>query len=338
MQRLVHLVLAISFVLMAISLPARADDLRNLRRGEPMPAYKLPTIDEGIVDGEALKGSVVVIVYLSAEQRSSELAAMDSANVLRELSAEPVKLVYVTADVVHKPYFQRFRQDRGLSAPLAFDADRSLYARLGLIVFPTTIVVNAEGKLAHVISLHRADYARMLDGYIRHVLGHLNDQELQEQLRPRNASDGSPKSLAASHRAVARFLREKGRLEDARTELVKAREQDPENPDILLELAELELKDGNIQAADALIAGVLASRPEHRWARQLKGISLFRQGDLDAAEAMLKESLVLNPDPELVHYYLGQIYERRGDHAKALEHYREALRKFLKEPAVEAPK
>ncbi len=46
---------------------------------------------------------------------------------------------------------------------------------------------------------------------------------------------------------------------------------------------------------------------------------------------MLLDALALNPDPTRVHYFLGLIYEHKGQPAKAAEHYREALKKCLHE-------
>jgi tetratricopeptide (TPR) repeat protein len=336
-RRLVSTTLVLAALLACLAPGAQADELRNLKTGEPMPAYKLAGIDGTAVDSEAFKDSVLVMVYLSAEQRSSELAAMDSRTVVGQFANEPVKLVYVTADVIQKAYFQRFREERALDAPLAFDADRGLYGKLGLIVFPTTVIVNKEGKLAHVISIHSPDYSHILDAYIRHTLGSINNEQLQERLKARASTEGSPKSMASAHRAAARLMREKGRLDAAREELTKAREQDPNNPEILLDLADLDLA-GNLDEADKLIQTVLEAHPEHRRAKQEKGIVLYRRNQLSEAETILLDALNLNPDPARVHYYLGRLYEQQGQTAKALEHYREALKRFVNEPEPAAPK
>lgn len=323
--------LAIGAIAACLALPAHADGLRNVKIGEAVPAYRLPTIEGVLADSEASKGSVVVLVYLSAEQASSEIAATESAATIKPLEADGVQLLHVTADVVHKPYFERFRQDRGIKTPLAFDAERTLYGSLGLIVFPTTIVIDREGKLAHVISARGLDYAHTLDCYVRHTLGQMTDAELASALKARPSTDSSPKSLASRHRSAARLLREKGLLDAARNELNKAREQDPGEVEILLDLADLELAADRLDVAESLISEVLAARPEHRRAKQLKGVLLYRRGDLGGAESVLLEALDLNPEPARVHYYLGRIYERLDQPEKALEHYREALRHFLNE-------
>ena len=51
---------------------------------------------------------------------------------------------------------------------------------------------------------------------------------------------------------------------------------------------------------------------------------------LEAEELFLK-LLVLNPDPARTHFYLGRIYEQKGDKDKALMHYREALTRYIED-------
>lgn len=329
MKRIFATFFAAAAVAAAVNFPAFGDDLRNVKRGEPAPAFKLPTIDGSVADNESLKGSVAVLVFLSAEQRRSELASVDSALVVQELKSPDVKLVQVTADLVQKPYFERFRKERGITVPLAFDADRDFYGKLGLIVFPTTIILNKEGKLVDVISLHTGEYKLTLDAYIRHALGMLTDDQLKKKLTARPSDEGSPKSLASAHRALARSFRDKGQIDAAKAELIKAKEQDPENREVLLDLADLSILTADFDGADALVKQVLDAQPDHRRAKQLKGVSLYKRGNLDAAEAALKDALDLNPAPEQVHYYLGRICEQKGQQQQAMEHYREALRRFM---------
>ena len=97
-------------------------------------------------------------------------------------------------------------------------------------------------------------------------------------------------------------------------------------------MADLEFTLGNPEKAETLVNQVLAQQPDHRRAKQLKGMALYYRGRFDEAERILTESLSLNPRPEYAHYYLGLIFDRRGDKAKAAEHYREALRHFIDEP------
>ncbi|MCB9847550.1 MAG: tetratricopeptide repeat protein [Phycisphaeraceae bacterium] len=309
--------------------PAAKDELRGVKSGEPVPAYKMPTIDGSVVDSQQLKGSVVVMVFLSAEQRRSELAAIESAEVVAAMGNDGVRLVHVTADVIHKDDFLKLRSEHGITNPLAFDSDRTLYGGLGLIVLPATIVVDREGDLAHVILLHRSGYMHELDAYIRNALGELSDEELKAQLAE-TASKGTPKSLASAHRSLARSMREKGLFDSAREELRKALEMEPGNHEAMLDLCEVDLAMDDLDASERLADQVLEAQPLHRRAQQLKGIIEYHRGRYDDAERILSEAIELNPNPERAHYYLGLICEQRGDKDQALAHYRAAIQGMLK--------
>lgn len=333
-------VLAAALISSSLTLAALADDLRNVKRGEPVPACKLAALDGTVIDGNAMKGSVVVYVCLSAEQKRSELAAAESQQVMSDFADQPVRLVHVTADVVQKAYFETLRKEKGISAALAFDADRVFYGQLGLIAFPTTIIVNKEGKLDNVISLHGSDYKTLLDAHIKHALGKISDKELDALLTAKPAEHSSPKSAASAHRSLARLMREKGELEQAKGELTKGLALDQENREIMLDLADLDVVTGDYDGADAMLEKVLQAQPDHRRAKQIKGTCLFKRGKLDDAQAVLEDALSLNPSPELCHYYLGQIFEQKGQKDQALQHYHEALKHFIHDtaPAEGEPK
>ncbi|HHN78230.1 MAG TPA: tetratricopeptide repeat protein [Phycisphaerales bacterium] len=307
------------------------DHIRNVKTGEPIPAFRLPTVEGKFIDNSKSKDKVLVLVYLSAEQKSSELAAAESSAVLKKFKDEPVQMVHVTADVAYKRYFDQLRQQNGIEVPLGLDASRRLYGQLGLIVFPTTIIADKTGKLTHVISTHGPEYPRVLEAYIRHTLGMIDEKGLKDQLDAGPTSIGSPKSLASRHRAAARLLRDKGLIEDARRELIKALAFDPENPNIRLDLADVDLSAGQNAEALEMAMAVLEKTPTHRLARQLAGIAKFKLGEIDEAKNFLTEALELNPQPARALYYLGRIEEMQGNTRVALLHYRESAERLLGE-------
>ena len=63
---------------LSLAAPCPADELRNLKPGDAVPGFSLATIAGTTLESSTLKGSVTIVVYLTAEQRASELAAADS--------------------------------------------------------------------------------------------------------------------------------------------------------------------------------------------------------------------------------------------------------------------
>jgi len=311
------------------------DELRTISRGEAVPEFILRGLDgKEIKSTEYNKGKVVVLTYLSAEQHSSELAAKDVSDLATRLANDDLRVILVTADVVHQSYFENLLSEMKITAPFGFDVSRDLYAKLGLIVMPTTIIIDKQGKLAHVIAIHRSDYAYDLEAHTLHTLGILNDKQLADRLAVHTYERGTPKSRATRHRAAANLLRKKGLAESAEAELKKALALDPENNDILLDMAEIELERGQLDNAKEIIDKSLKQNADNRRAQLLHGMFLFQTDQLDEAKTVLEKVLILNPDPARTHFYLGLIAERQEDYKSAVMHYREALLRVLDEPLL----
>ena len=307
------------------------DTLRNVKPGEPFPEFRLENAVGNPIDSDAYKGKVLVLVYIVAGQLSSERAIVDADQVVKNLAGRPIELLFVTAYADRKPYFEQFWNKKSIQAPLAFDANRKLYSDLGLVAFPTTAVVNQDGHLVHALSTRGNDYRHILDGFARHALGILDETALEEFLQIPEQPRTTPLDRASRHRAVARLLREKGLYAGAEKELGQALKADPENIDVLLDLADLQLRVNKVDDAKGNIDQVLKINARHRRANLLRGIVLFRQGHLDDAKVVLTQALVLNPDPARTHFYLGRIAEANGEKDTAIRHYRQALSRLLDE-------
>ncbi|MHC4419174.1 MAG: TlpA disulfide reductase family protein [Planctomycetota bacterium] len=311
--------------------PVRADELRNAKLGDRIPDLQLPTISGGRISRADLEGKVVILVFLSAKQRSSESAAASASAVYRDLQRDDLALLFVTADTAHTAYFREHRDQTNQHEPLGLDFERALYGHLGLIVLPTTIVIDKEWKLARVISSYKSDYEHVLTTYAQHTLGLLDDDQLNRQLEAEAFRRDRPSDKIARHRAAARILWRSGMLADVENELRAALDIDPRHADTRLDLAALCLARGQVAEAGEIVDDVLTANPRHRRGKLMNGVVLYRADKLDEAEAALREALVLNPDPAQTHYYLGLVYEKKGDTARALEHYRQSLVRLMED-------
>lgn len=322
-------------LMMLLALPltaaASADELRNVQIGDEAPPFSMPTLDGSTIGSDDLKGKTIILVFLSAQQRSSENAAASAHAVFGDLHHDDLALVFVTADTAHTAYFRAERDRANVHEPLGLDFERKLYGSLGLIVLPTTIIIDRDGKLAHVISAYKSDYEHVLAVHARHTLGLIDDAQAERQLERDRFQRDRPDDRIARHRAAARLLRGNSLMLDAENELKAALEIDGAHADAQLDLASLYLDTDRIADAERIVTGVLAEQPSNRRAKLMRGVVLYHAGRLDEAEEVLKNALMLNPDPAQTHYYLGLICEKRGDASKAAQHYRQALTRLLED-------
>jgi peroxiredoxin len=329
---LIRFILAAS-VALAVTVQAAADHLRNLRVGDAVPAFELTTLDGTNTSSEALRGKAYVMVYLASEQAASE-KALGAAHAIvagfEELHGDQLAMIAVTAHTAHAAYFRDLLEQGSITAPFALDFDRKLYGDLGLIVLPTTIVVDSNGILRHVISGCMSDYEQVLRAEVEHTLGLIDDKQLEQRIGKRQFPRDRPSDKIARHRAAANVLKSNGMFVDAEKEIEAALQIDPGHIGALLDLAALHLTTDRLDDAEDIVTVILKNDPNQHRAKLLYGVLLYERDRYPEAERVLKEALLLNPDPAYAHYYLGLIYEKEGKADQAMEHYRKALVALLK--------
>ena len=309
----------------------RADHLRNVELGQPLPPFRTEGLDGKKVGSKDVEGKVLVLVYLSAKQRQSEEAMASVHRVVGRIGHKDLKLVYMSAHVEEARYFRQLRDRLMAHEPFALDPGRRYYGQLGLIAFPTTVVTTPDGELLHVFASWTRNYEHHLDVYCRHALGEYDEAEMTRRLTAKPVVKNEARAKAERHRSMADILRKKGMTKGAIQELERAISADPTFHDAVVDLAEMLVARKKLDEAEKHINDLIAKQPRFHRAKLTLGLIQLRRGRLDQAEKTLTEALLLNPDPIRAHYYLGQLYEKKEEHKKAMEHYRDALKRCLNE-------
>jgi len=105
----------------------------------------------------------------------------------------------------------------------------------------------------------------------------------------------------------AASLDQQNRLDEAIELLKEGIDTDPEFAQTYIKLGYLQLKKNDYSAA----------------------LGLFEQaGDFKRAEVILRDALVLNPNPVRTHYELGVVYQKLGDSIKAIAEYKAGMKRF----------
>lgn len=104
-------------------------------------------------------------------------------------------------------------------------------------------------------------------------------------------------------------------------------ETQPDSAQAHTRLANLLLASGAFQEAMRHFDQALVIKPNAFEAKTGRGIVLVKMGKLQEAEQVLQGALLLNPNPVRVHYELGRLYQKLGDHDKSLVQFKEGIRK-----------
>jgi tetratricopeptide (TPR) repeat protein len=308
-------------VVAALALPAPALGFRNIPVDSAVPALTLAAAGRRVEVPPP--GRATVVLFWRPGQAFSEEALADLAALSPALVAKGVAVVAL-AEAGSKG-------GRVPPPPIEATTDQNRQASdaFGVIVFPSTAVIDARGVLRAYVPSRNSNYRRLVEAYTLRALGEISDAEVTVRLVSVGEVHGrdAEAALAAYKRGTA--LASERRHEEAARELARALALQPDLIEAHLGLGYARLD--THEAAQALreFEFVLAKHPTSPGARVGVGIARIRLGHVDEGIRLLEEAVVLNPEPVRGHYELGRAYEARGDAARAVHHYRWAFLKLF---------
>ena len=302
--------------------PARA--LRNVKVGDQVPAFSVTDLDGNTITKEAYQEKTLLLVFVRPDQEKSLAALKTAERMFKEYGDSNLAALAVLAKPQAADQFKQIAAENKFTYPLAVDPERKMYGDFGLLVAPTTLLIDKSGVLRYEAAHIPPNHEERLRIHVQEVLGKINAEQRDAMLA--RMTEGKPAEMDASNRrlGLARTLMDRRRFDQAVPILVKLRaEQDSPEAAALLGTAYLAL-DKVDEAAKCLdpLADLKPALPEVKLA--LARLEVRRQAP-DKAEAHLREALEAAPDDGPILFELGRLYEQRGETGQALECYRKAL-------------
>lgn len=115
-------------------------------------------------------------------------------------------------------------------------------------------------------------------------------------------------------------------LEDALTALEKAASLKPDYDPFVYVLASAHVAKGDLPKAASLLSGLLRKHPQDSVLNYAIGAVYYLQGDYSDAESSFKQSLKTQPDQVAASYYLALTYDSIGQDDQAVAVFRELLK------------
>ena len=302
----------------------------SIQAGEAAPDFTLSSTDGNTVSLSEYRDEVVALIYWRTGQKRSLLAVKDGNDVLKEFKKKNIKVLSIIADSDNKDDAEKIFSENGIEYPLLVDYDRTFYSTYGIRVYPTTIIINKDGKVSYTIPSHPLTYKKLLKGYIRKALGEIDEAGLKEALlTKREKHDKSELEALRLYNLALKFT-QSGMHDLAIDTVLKSIAAKPEltKPHILLGFLYLETKEDD-QAMDAFNKA-LELDPDSRDAKTGLGGALILKGKADSAIEILNDAATANPYPQMAYYELGRAYELKGDKDKSIEMYKKAIEKIIK--------
>jgi tetratricopeptide (TPR) repeat protein len=138
------------------------------------------------------------------------------------------------------------------------------------------------------------------------------------------AIDESQRDMQVDY-AIGRIYLSKGDPVNARKHLMAALEAQPQNPDILGAVLQLDRREGLLESSAERINAAVAANPDDAALQKLAGTLALAQGRGADAEAAFKRAIELDPDSADASRMLAEFYARTGRTQQAIETYEQAL-------------
>jgi uncharacterized protein (AIM24 family) len=117
---------------------------------------------------------------------------------------------------------------------------------------------------------------------------------------------------------------EKNNLPRAESELEEARRMRPNDEKVLNLLGLVYFKQEKYQQANEIYQALIQLNPSSLTLYFNRGLISFKLGNMEDAEAAFLKALEIKPDNAKIHFYLGNIYERKHQYYNAIFQYRKA--------------
>jgi tetratricopeptide (TPR) repeat protein len=318
------MILILLFLFFASVAPAHAI---GIKEDATAPDFSLNSVDEKVVSLSEYWGQVVVLIYWRADQDRSHLALKDGQDINSRY--KDVQVIGLVAGTDNFEVVSQTIRDLAIDFPVLIDSKRRVYGAYGIRVYPSTIIINRNGKVAYTLPGHALTYKNAVEGHIKYILGEIDEKEMQEMVDPHKQN--VDKTLLIAHRRynlALRFTEERliDQAIDAVERSIEAK-RDIAEAHILAGFLYLEKKEAD-KALEAFNEAIKLN-PLSNDAKTGLGGALILKGDFDAAIEILTDAVTLNPHPEMTYYELGRAYELNGEKNKALEMYRKSVEKVI---------
>ncbi len=293
--------------------------------GDPVPPIALARADGSPepFDLQQLIGQPALIIFWRPNQDLSLSALRDVEALHQEL--DPFKVVAVDTSRASGPQVMAVLGDESFSFPFLLDRNRELYGTLGVIVSPTTFILDENGITRFKVASHPKQYAMVVRARLRYLAGEITEDEMKRNVEP--AVLKIDHDLAAGLRMynLAKRLQAEGKIQDAVAEFEKAVAQYPSLSEARCALGFMALETGDYQTAAAHFQTAVNYQPGLAQARLGQACILARTGEMEQAERILLALMGHNSVAVRVRYELGRIYRARGMEPEAATYFADAL-------------
>lgn len=325
----IFVAVATVLALSAVTAEEASTPARRIREGALAPEFSaVDSAGKPFVFKQS-NGKPLLLAFVSPDQERSQEAVED---ILRVLSGIPsdrltsLQVAFVMQDVDNKELIASIQKGAPTVVHVLDDDQYQIWGKFGVIVTPTVLVSDSQGRVLCVKPGHAYDFAPVIRSRLFQALEIRSDATPDNTSAFRIVDNSTASAKARRHLQMAKLMSSKGRAGSAIEQVEMAYEIDPNCLEVRLEFAELLCQAGRAQKAISLVSDVSVQNPREKARINLTlGWANRQLGELENAEKFLKEGIRLDQTSPRLYFELGRIHQERNDTEKAMQAYFQAL-------------
>ena len=302
---------------------------RRIAVGADLPEFKVTQLSGVEYVSDPAKARATVVAFLSADQKQSTKAANDIQVIIDEFKDYRGELEIVLAmdDSKVADLFTDTVTEPNDMIHMVHDTDRTMWGAFGVIVSPTVIIADKQGKVTAVSAGYGYDFIPHLRFNLNDALGIEQKGTAEDTAKVKTVSNKTDNARAKRHLAMAKVLEQKGRISSAIMQLKPVYQADPNSVEVALGLGRLYCLSEDPNNALAIVETFQTHDvgPDKAMLELILGWAKRLNGDMEAAEPHLLEASMINPRSSLILLELGELYQATDRTELAMKVYKRAL-------------
>lgn len=265
---------------------------------------------------DALSGKTVLLLFATSDQQFSAKALQGIKNVVDSRLSKDFVTIAIVSSPGGNEDVQRLRKQYNLNYQLLYDEGDLISTQLGIIVYPTTLIINRRGLLAYYYPLYASDYFAELSSHLDRIIDDTDDRYLNEEIAKRKQHAG----LKKAREEIAR-----GAVNEAVATLNTQLSEGPGSFDLHVLLGYSLI---NIQEPKKALVHFKKAKELNTSATILDlgmGIAFSRSGQREKAIELLSETIKKDPAAYTAYRELARIHEETGEVDKAIYYITKTL-------------
>lgn len=323
-KRLLFSAVASAALVFLLEFGVSAQAMLNVKVGETYPPFSLPDTKGGLVTSASLAKHPSTVIFWSTWSPRSREILEDFISYHEEYSKNGLRIVAINIDgenlsASRKKAILDYADELKPPFPVLLDEDLKAFSDYGVVAHPSTLVIDAAGKITYMLSGYPTTRRDELKSSIQKVLG-LWVEPPQEVI----SVGYKPKGGSLQYFNMGKKMLKLGNLEKALGYFEQSRERDPEFIEPAIMAARVGLMLDEEDQAEAIIKGMDAGYINRDDVRYILGYISLVRGNTSEAEAAFENIREKSPGSGWGLWGLGLVSLSRGELDAAALHMQQA--------------